>query len=230
MAEIIVALDMGSGPEALHLLDRLPGLRWVKVGSILFTREGPPLIAALRRRGLSVFLDLKWHDIPNTVAGSVAAACELGVAMATVHALGGIAMMRAAEEAASGRLDLIGVTVLTSHDGASFGEVIGRPGASVSEEVLRLAGSAAEAGLAGIVCSSYEARSVRERLPAGSRVVVPGIRRAADSADDQRRTATATDAVRNGATHVVVGRPVIGARDPAQALAELMEEAGCNAG
>lgn len=230
MAEIIVALDMGSGREALALLDRLPALRWVKVGSILFTREGPPLIGALRRRGLSVFLDLKWHDIPNTVAGSVVAARELGVAMATVHTLGGVSMMRAAREAAGDALDLAGVTVLTSHDDASFGQAIGRPGTVVSEDVLRLAASAAEAGLAGVVCSPHEARSLRERLPAGARIVVPGIRRAADAADDQRRTATAADAVRNGATHLVVGRPVIGAADPAGALAELMEEAGCHAG
>ena len=230
MAEIIVALDTQSGREALALLDRLPGLRWVKVGSMLFTREGPPLIEALRRRGLSVFLDLKWHDIPNTVAGSVLAARELGVAMATVHTLGGLAMMRAAQDAAGGTLDVVGVTVLTSHDDASFGQITGRRGAAVSEEVLRLAESAVEAGLAGIVCSPREAGSVRERLGQGARIVVPGIRRPADAADDQRRTATAAEAVRNGATHLVVGRPVIGAPDPARALAELMEEAGCAAG
>ena len=123
MAEIILALDMASGGEALGLLDRLPEARWVKVGSILFTSEGPPLVRELRRRGLEVFLDLKWHDIPNTVAGSVASARELGVAMATVHTLGGIPMMRAAQEAAGGAVALVGVTVLTSHDDASFGQV-----------------------------------------------------------------------------------------------------------
>ena len=229
MAEIIVALDMQSGREALALLDRLTDARWVKVGSILFTREGPRLVEALRRRGLEIFLDLKWHDIPNTVVGSVAAARELGVAMATVHTLGGLPMLRAAQEAAGGALALVGVTVLTSHDDASLGQVLGRPDVAASDEVLRLAGTAADAGLAGVVCSPREVRRVRSELPASARIVVPGIRRPVDPPDDQRRTATAAEAVRAGATHLVVGRPVIAAPDPARALAELREEARCDA-
>lgn len=230
MAEIIVALDMPSGREALALLDRLPDARWVKVGSILFTREGPPLVKALRHRGLEIFLDLKWHDIPNTVAGSVAAARELGVAMATVHTLGGLPMLRAAQDAADGALALVGVTVLTSHDDVSLGQVLGRAGVAASDEALRLAGTAANAGLAGVVCSPREARFVRKELPAGARIVVPGIRRPTDPPDDQRRTASAADAVRAGATHLVVGRPVIASADPARALAELTEEVRCDVG
>jgi orotidine-5'-phosphate decarboxylase len=225
MAEIIVALDMPGASEALTLLDRLPAARWVKVGSILFTREGPALVAELRRRGLKVFLDLKWHDIPNTVAGSVAAAREMGVALATVHTLGGLPMMRAAQKAAGGALALAGVTVLTSHDDASFGQVVGRPGASAADEVLRLTDSAREAGLAGVVCSPREARLVRDRLAPGAWIVVPGIRGPDAASDDQRRTASAAEAVRDGATHLVVGRPVTASPDPAGALAELSRAA-----
>ena len=230
MAEIIVALDMPSGRRALDLLDRLPEARWVKVGSILFTREGPSLVGALRRRGVEVFLDLKWHDIPNTVAGSVASARELGVAMATVHTLGGVQMLRAAQEAAAGALALVGVTVLTSHDDTSFGQVVGRPGTVASNEVLRLADSAREAGLAGVVCSPREARLVRDHLAPDAWIVVPGIRGPDAAPDDQRRTASAGEAVRSGATHLVVGRPISAAADPARALAELVLEAGCGPG
>ena len=162
------------------------------------------------------------------MAGSVAAARELGVAMATVHTLGGIRMLRAAQDAAGEALALLGVTVLTSHDDASLGQALGRPDVAASDEVLRLAASGADAGLAGVVCSPREARVVRERLPAGARIVVPGIRRPGDAPDDQRRTASAAEAVRDGATHLVVGRPVIAAPDPARALAELREEARCD--
>ena len=127
MAEIVLALDLPSGPEAMRLVERLPTKPWVKVGSMLMTREGAPLIRALVARGHRVFLDLKWHDIPNTVAGAVRAARELGVAMATVHTLGGRRMMEAATAAAGGELAVVGVTVLTSHDEVSFGRAIGRP-------------------------------------------------------------------------------------------------------
>jgi orotidine-5'-phosphate decarboxylase len=225
MTEIIVALDVTSARDALALLDRLPEARWVKVGSILFTREGPALIEVLRRRGLEVFLDLKWHDIPNTVAGSVTVARGLGVAMATVHTLGGAAMMRAAQEAAGTEVALVGVTVLTSQDDASLAAALGRPAAVAADEVARLAGGAREAGLAGVVCSPQEVSRVRQVLAAGSRVVVPGIRAAAAPPDDQRRTASAGDAVRAGATHLVVGRPILAAPDPGAAFRQLLSEA-----
>ena len=227
MAEVVLALDLPNGVEAMRMLDRLPEARWVKVGSILMTREGAPFIRELIGRGLRVFLDLKWHDIPNTVAGSVTAARELGVSMATVHALGGRMMMEAAAVAAGGEVALAAVTVLTSHDGASYGRATGRPQVSLPEEVVRQAQEAASAGLAGIVCSAAEVAAARRALPDGAILVVPGIRREDEVVGDQVRVATARDAAQSGATHLVVGRPVIRATDPAEALRRLREEAGC---
>lgn len=227
MAEIIVALDLPAGAEALALLDRLPEVRWVKVGSILMTREGPPLVRALVGRGLRVFLDLKWHDIPNTVADAVAAARDSGASLATVHTLGGEAMMAAAARAADGALALVGVTVLTSHSSAGYAEAVGRPSVELGAEVARLARSAAQAGLQGVVCSPHEVTLVRNILPEGALVVVPGIRRAGEATGDQVRVAGARDAAQAGATHLVVGRPVLQAADPAAALRELQEEAAC---
>ena len=226
MAEVILALDLPSGSEAMRWLDRLPEVRWVKVGSILMTREGAPFVRGLIARGHRVFLDLKWHDIPNTVAGAVMAARELGVSMATVHALGGRTMMEAAA-AAAGDVALVGVTVLTSHDSASYGRATGRGEVSVVDEVVRHAEAAASAGLAGVVCSSAEVASVRRVLPEDALLVVPGIRREADPTGDQVRVATAKEAVRAGATHLVVGRSVLHAPDPADALRHLLEEARC---
>ncbi len=223
MTEIIVALDVDSGDAAARLLDRLPDVRWVKVGSVIMGREGPALLARLRARSLSVFLDLKWHDIPNTVAGAVAAARDAGVAMATVHALGGARMMATAAEAA-GDVAIVGVTVLTSHDAGGYDRAVGRSGTNLEEEVVRLAREAMSAGLAGIVCSPRELQVVRPVVGAGMRLVVPGIRRTADSAGDQVRTATPGEARAAGATHLVVGRPIIAARDPAAAFRELWRE------
>ncbi len=227
MAEVVLALDLPNGLEAMALLDRLPKVRWVKVGSILMTREGAPLIRALVGRGHRVFLDLKWHDIPNTVAGAVMAARELGVSMATAHTLGGRAMMEAAAAAAAGELALVGVTVLTSHDLASYGAATGSREVSLEAEVVRQAKEAASAGLAGVVCSPAEVAAVRRVLPRDAMLVVPGIRRAVDAAGDQIRVATAGDAVRDGATHLVVGRPVLHAPDPAEALRHFLQEARC---
>ena len=227
MAEVVLALDLPNRAEAMRLLDRLPEARWVKVGSILMTREGAPFIRELIGRGHRVFLDLKWHDSPNTVAGSVTAARELGVSMATVHALGGRTMMEAAASAAGADMALVGVTVLTSHDAASYGRATGRREVSLVDEVVRQAGEAVSAGLAGVVCSPAEVAAVRRVLPAGGLLVVPGIRRETDATGDQVRVATAREAVRAGATHLVVGRPVLHATDPADALKHLLEEARC---
>lgn len=224
MAELILALDLPRAADALHLLDQLPALRWVKVGPVLMTREGPGLVRALRDRGLSVFLDLKWHDIPNTVAGAVTAARELGVAMATVHTLGGEAMLEAAALAAGGDLALVGVTVLTSHDPAGYGRAVGRSQVDLPREVERQALLAAESGLQGVVCSPQEVSLLRRRLGPELRLVVPGIRRRTDPAADQARVATARDAVANGATHLVVGRPVLQAAVPAEAFGEFLKE------
>ncbi|MEO8139644.1 MAG: orotidine-5'-phosphate decarboxylase [Gemmatimonadota bacterium] len=226
MAEIIVALDQ-PGDDARRLLDRIPEARWVKVGSILFAREGPTLVRELVARGLQVFLDLKWHDIPNTVAGAVEAARDLGVAMATVHTLGGEAMMAAAARAAGERLGIVGVTVLTSHSAESYSAAVGRGTTAVlMEEVGRLAGSARAAGLRGVVCSPLEVATVRSQGAAGGWIVVPGIRRAGDQVGDQVRTAGPSEAARAGATHLVVGRPILQAADPGAAFREMAGEAG----
>jgi len=227
MAEVIVALDLPSGADALRLLDRLPEVRWVKVGSILMTREGPDLVSVLIERGLRVFLDLKWHDIPNTVAGAVRAAREAGVAMATVHALGGAAMMEAAAVAADGAVALVGVTVLTSHDAASYGRAVGRERVDLADEVVRQSEEATRAGLAGVVCSPHEVALVRGRIGPSGWIVVPGIRGRAEAPGDQVRVATAADAVAAGATHLVVGRPILQASDPSAAFRGLLEEAQC---
>ena len=224
MAEIIAALDLSSEEEALKWLDRVPALRWVKVGSVLMTRTGGPFIRRLVSRGLSVFLDLKWHDIPNTVSGAVDSARALGVRMATVHTLGGPAMLEAAVRAAGADLGIVGVTMLTSLDSAAFGAAVGRTGVNATEEVARLAGVARTAGLRGAVCSPLEADAVRRIFGDEGWVVVPGIRRPGDAAGDQARVATPAEAVRKGATHLVVGRPLLRAADPAAVLVEMMAE------
>jgi orotidine-5'-phosphate decarboxylase len=227
VAELILALDLPRGADALALLDKLPDLRWVKIGSILMTREGPELVRRLAAQGLKVFLDLKWHDIPNTVAGAVAAARDLGVSMATVHTLGGKAMLEAAALAGGPELALVGVTVLTSHDPTAYGAAVGRSRVDVSQEVERLAAIGAGAGLRGFVCSPHEVSLLRRGLGPEPLIVVPGIRSQSDVLGDQVRVATARDAVSHGATHLVVGRPVLQATDPALALGELMKETRC---
>ncbi len=223
MAEIIVALDVNTGAEAIRLLDRLPEARWVKVGSRIMTREGGGLIQRLTDRGLAVFLDLKWHDIPHTVVGAVEAAHELGVAMASVHALGGGEVLAAAAAAAGGTA-LVGITVLTCHDQASFGAVIGRRDVVMRDEVARLASLAVSSGLSGVVCSPMEVGHVRTEIGRAPWIVVPGIRRAGDRREDQRRVATPRQAVSDGATHLVVGRPIVSARDPRKVFLQIRDE------
>ena len=228
MAELIVALDLPDGKEALALAARLPGLTWAKIGPVLYVREGPGLVRELRARGIRVFLDLKWHDIPNTVAGAVAGARELGVELATVHCLGGAAMLRAAREAAGapgafGGLALVGVTVLTSLDAGAFAAVLGRGVPDLGAEVVRLARVARDAGLAGVVASGQEAGLLREALGPEPWLVVPGIRPPGAGADDQARAVTPGEAVRRGATHLVVGRPITQAADPARAYQAVLE-------
>jgi len=226
MAELIVALDFPSRDEALRLVDRIPGLRWVKVGSILSTAEGPGLIRELVGRGLAVFLDLKWHDIPSIVSGAVSAAGGLGVRMATVHTLGGGAMLRAAAAAAGAGLSLVGVTVLTSHDEVEYAELIGRPAIPLLDEAVRLGRSAVVSGLAGVVCSPWEVERLRSTLGPDAMLVVPGIRRVGDAGGDQARTATPAEAVRRGATHLVVGRPIAQAVDVRAAFEEFQSQLG----
>ena len=223
MPELIVAFDMASARDALQLAARLPNLRWAKLGPVLYVREGPALIKEFAQRGIRVFLDLKWHDIPNTVAGAVTAARDLGVSMATVHCLGGRAMLGAAARAAETDLALVGVTVLTSHDAAELESVLGRGVPDVGFEAERLARVALQAGLRGIVASGQEVGFLREVLGPAPWIVVPGIRSSGDPVGDQVRTIEPAEAVRRGATHLVVGRPVTAARDPTAAYQRLVE-------
>jgi len=207
-----VAFDLASGRDALLLADRLPGLQWAKLGPVLYVREGPALVREFTARGVRVFLDLKWHDIPHTVAGAVAAARELGVSLATVHCLGGRAMLEAAV-AAAGDLPLVGVTVLTSHDAAALAQVLGRGVPDLGFEGERLAR----------VASGHELGLLRAALGPDPWMVVPGIRLPGETADDQVRTVSPSEAVRRGATHLVVGRPITAAADPTAAYRRIVE-------
>jgi orotidine-5'-phosphate decarboxylase len=223
----IIALDVPDAAGAFALLDRVgPAADFVKVGLQLFTAEGPSVVRELRGRGKRVFLDLKLHDIPNTVAHAVASAAALDVELLTVHASGGAAMLRAAAEAATGgRLSLLGVTILTSLDEAGLAQAWGRDRVAVDEEVGRLATLTWECGIPGVVASVHEIAAVR-RAAGGLRVLTPGIRLAGDAAGDQSRVATPADAARLGADYVVLGRSVTAAPDPAAALARAIEELG----
>jgi orotidine-5'-phosphate decarboxylase len=220
---LIVAFDLPGGREALALAGRLSGLRWAKLGPVLFGREGPALVKEFTQRGMRVFLDLKWHDIPNIVASAVSAARDLGVSLATVHCLGGRTMLQAAANAAGQDLALVGVTVLTSHDAAELESVLGRGVPDVGFEAERLARTALQAGLRGVVASGQEIGLVREALGPDPWIVVPGIRAPGDAAGDQVRTIDPAEAVRRGATHLVVGRPITTAPDPVAAYRRLVE-------
>lgn len=223
MAELIVAFDVASGREALALADRLPGLAWAKLGSMLFVREGPLLVKEFAARGVRVFLDLKWHDIPSTVAESVAAARSQGVAMATVHCLGGPAMLAAAALEAGPDLALVGVTLLTSHSPAEAEQILGRGVPDVGVEATRLARLAMAAGLRGVVASGRELAVLRESLGSTPWIVVPGIRAPSEASADQVRTVTPAEAVRGGATHLVVGRPITRATNPRAVYEGILE-------
>jgi len=228
---IVVALDVPEGAAALALAARLdPALCRVKVGKELFVSAGPAVVESLQRAGFEVFLDLKFHDIPNTVAAACRAAAKLGVWMVNVHASGGAAMMQAAREAVSSAPKaplLIGVTVLTSLKDAELA-AIGWAG-SAAENVLRLARLAHANGLDGVVCSAQEAAALREKVGPAFVSVTPGIRLAGADAGDQARVVTPEDAVRAGAHYLVIGRPVTQAADPAAtlgAIAASIEKAG----
>ena len=225
---IVVALDFPSEAQALALAERLNRQQCrLKVGKELFTRCGPKVVEGLHALGFEVFLDLKFHDIPNTTAMAVKAAAELGVWMVNVHCSGGLRMMAACRE----ELDkvsgphplLIGVTVLTSmeqQDLAGIGLDI-----APQEQVLRLAGLAAQAGMDGLVCSAQEAPALKASHPA-LQLVTPGIRPAGSSADDQKRILTPAKALAAGSDYLVIGRPISQAADPAQALADFVAELG----
>jgi orotidine-5'-phosphate decarboxylase len=218
---IIAALDVPSAEAALSLADKIaPAVGAFKIGSELFTAAGPDIVRKLRGSGKGVFLDLKFHDIPNTVAKAVAAAVRLDVQMLTVHAGGGSAMLRAAEAAAqeeAGRLGnppplVLGVTVLTSMDVTEL-SAVGVAG-DVSHQVERLARVAIEADLRGLVCSPLEIAFLRDTVPAGIQLVTPGIRSGGEAPDDQKRTLTAREALDAGANWLVIGRPIYASKDP----------------
>ena len=233
--KILVALDVETRDQALTLADTLRGsVGGFKIGSRLFTAEGPAMVRTLTGRGDRVFLDLKFHDIPNTVATAVAAATGLGVWMLNVHASGGVAMMQAARAAAHDAAAkhktrpplVIAVTVLTSMNQAALretGVVI-----DLTDQVLRLAELTREAGLDGVVASPRETSSIRSRLGADFAIVTPGIRGGAASAtkDDQERTMSPADALAAGASYLVVGRPIIAASDPREAAQKIAESLG----
>ena len=229
---LIVALDVDTLAQAEALLDRLEGLAGhFKIGSQLFTAAGPRAVETVAKRGARVFLDLKYHDIPNTVAGAAREAARLGVSMFNVHASGGVAMMRAAAEAAAAaakergaaRPLVLAVTVLTSLDRAALGRELG-VASSVEGHVLHLAGLAREAGLDGCVASPNEIATLRRHLGSAWVIVTPGIRPAGSDPGDQSRVATPAAAARAGAHYLVVGRPITAASDPAAAARAILEE------
>lgn len=217
---VIVALDYARGADALTLAEKLsPSECRLKVGKELFTVEGPSIVRALQQRGFDIFLDLKFHDIPNTVAAAVAAAADLGVWMVNVHASGGRRMMAAARERlvqGNYATQLIAVTVLTSMEQSDLADI----GVNVEplEQVKRLAALTQDCGLHGVVCSAQEARVLREQTGSQFTLVTPGIRPAGSDAGDQRRIMTPEQAVAAGVSYMVIGRPITQAADPASAL------------
>lgn len=228
---LIVALDVPDAASAFALVDRLEGrCHWFKVGLELFVAAGPQIVEKLAARSYSVFLDLKFHDIPNTVAGAVRSAAALGAKLMTVHAAGGPAMLAAAREALAGvasqdsndRPQLLAVTVLTSMDRQQLGAIgIDRDPAAQVESLARMG---LEAGIRGFVCSPEEVERLRKIGGPEAVLVVPGIRPAGAAIGDQKRIATPADALRRGASYLVVGRPITQAADPAAAVQAVLTE------
>jgi orotidine-5'-phosphate decarboxylase len=221
---LIVALDVADAATARAMVDRLAGhVGMFKVGSQIFTAAGPDFVREVIARGEKVFLDLKFHDIPNTVAGAVSAAGQLGVSLVDVHALGGKEMLEAAVGALPAMgIRLLAITILTSHDEKSLGSI--GVGGSVADSVRRLAVLAKGAGADGVVASPQEVALVREACGTDFLIVTPGIRAAGAARGDQARTATPAAAVAAGADYIVVGRPILEAHDPAAAADAIVRE------
>ncbi|HUR91900.1 MAG TPA: orotidine-5'-phosphate decarboxylase [Gemmatimonadaceae bacterium] len=222
----IVALDYPDADRALALVEELgPRCRFYKVGSELFTAAGPAVVTRLRSAGCEVMLDLKFHDIPNTVAGAVASASALGARILTVHATGGEEMLRAAAGAA-GDCEVFAVTILTSMDAPAISAAWGREPVEATREVVRLATVARAAGVPGVVASGSDVAAIKGALGADFKVLVPGVRPAGSSAGDQRRVVTPGEAARLGADYVVIGRAVTAATDHRRAMEQIIEELG----
>jgi orotidine-5'-phosphate decarboxylase len=227
---IIAALDVPTAEEALKLAKQIaPVVGAFKIGNELFTAAGPDIVKKIRALGASVFLDLKFHDIPNTVAKAVASAVRLDVQMLTIHTSGGLEMMNAAEESAQQTANqaglnaplVLGVTVLTSSSSDTLAEV--GCTANVGAQVERLATLAAKAGLRGLVCSPLEIADLRQCLPSHIQLVTPGIRTGAEKADDQKRTLTPREAIDAGANWLVIGRPIYAVENPRAAAEKILE-------
>ncbi|HEX4341949.1 MAG TPA: orotidine-5'-phosphate decarboxylase [Verrucomicrobiae bacterium] len=227
---IIAALDVAKADEALKLAKEIaPSVGAFKIGSELFTAAGPDIVRKIRATGVAVFLDLKFHDIPNTVAKAVAAAVRLDVQMLTVHASGGIEMLKAAEKAAEetaweiGHAPplVLGVTVLTSLDSQTLSEIGLDP--NVARQVRRLANMTNTAGLRGLVCSPLEVAELRQTLPRSTQLVTPGVRLESAPADDQKRTMSPREAITAGANWIVIGRPIYAAENPREAAEKILK-------
>ncbi len=228
MAEIIVALDVQTRAEAVSKIETIgEAVGFYKIGMELFTAEGPDVVKAVRDMGKKVFLDLKFHDIPRTVERAVRSAAKLGVDLLTIHSTGGRAMIRAAADAAAefgaAGPKVLAVTVLTSLDRTDL-EDVGITGRSPADQVFEMARFAVANGASGLVCSPMEVGRLSAALPAGTLFITPGVRPAGAALGDQKRVATPAEAVRDGATHLVVGRPILAAPDPAAAARSILDE------
>jgi orotidine-5'-phosphate decarboxylase len=230
---IIAALDVPSAEQALKLAQQIaPVVGAFKIGSELFTSAGPDIVKKIRATGAAVFLDLKFHDIPNTVAKAVASATRFDVQMITIHTSGGGEMMRAAEKSAHDTAKslgqpaplVLGVTVLTSIDSNALAEI--GCDSNVGHQVERLASLAVKSGLRGLVCSPLEIADLREILPTHIQLVTPGIRTGAEKADDQKRTLTPREAIQAGASWLVIGRPIYAAENPRAAAEKILSSLG----
>lgn len=228
MAELIVALDVQTREEAVAKVKAIGDpVGFYKIGLELFTTEGPDVVRAVKDLGKKVFLDLKFHDIPRTVERAVRSGGRLGVDLMTIHAVGGKTMIRAAADAAAAfgaqGPKILAVTVLTSLDQADLADV-GIAGRTPAEQVAAMARFATAQGAHGLVCSPKEVGALSRALPAGTLFVTPGVRPAGAAVGDQKRVATPADAVRDGATHLVVGRPILAAEDPVAAARAILAE------
>ena len=230
MAELIVALDVNSRQEAVEKVKAIgESVGFYKIGLELFTAEGPDVVKAVKDLGKRIFLDLKFHDIPRTVERAVKSGAKLGVDLMTIHSVGGKAMIRAAADAAAefgeSGPKILAVTVLTSLDQTDLQDV-GIVGRTPAEQVAAMAKFATENGAHGLVCSPKEVGALSKALKAGTLFVTPGVRPAGSAVGDQKRVATPADAVRDGATHLVVGRPILAAPDPVAAAKAIRAEMG----